>query len=239
MLSAGSVWAQRRDNNSPSEIKPAQSDSPGAHPVPRPNDAQPALDRQNNERGRSATETTRSSNVRRNREARSDRQGNLERQLAACLLTKNKGEVELGKYASGRAKDRDVREFAERMAKDHQQVVDKLQQIVGSQEPNDQRSQIAREIDEQCLASLKKELSSKSDHEFDACYIGSQIAGHMQMAATLKVISDHASGKLSEVVNDARPTVDEHLSRAKKLMEQLDKSRDRAQASKERSDRAR
>src|SRR5689334_25153400 len=47
LLSAGYLWAQQRDNNPPGEIKPAQTDSPGAHPVPRPNDGQPALDRQN------------------------------------------------------------------------------------------------------------------------------------------------------------------------------------------------
>lgn len=240
LLSTGYLWAQQRsDNNPPGDIKPAQTDSPGAHPVPRPNDAQPALDRQNDDSQRRTAERTPGVNTRRSRETRSDREAHLERQLAACLLTKNKGEVELGKYASDRAKNGDVRDFAERMVKDHQQVVDKLQQIVGAQEPNDERSQIAREIDEKCLAALKKDLSSKSDSEFDGCYIGCQIAGHMQMAATLKVISEHASGRLGEVVNEARPTVDEHLNRAKKLMDQLDRSRDHAQASKDRSDRAR
>jgi putative membrane protein len=155
------------------------------------------------------------------------------------LLTKNKGEVELGKYAADHAKNSDVKEFAEQMVKDHSKVAEKLEQIVGSQEPNDRRSQIGREIDEQCLASLKKELADKSGKEFDACYIGAQIGGHIQMAATLTVISEHTSGQLKEVVSDARPTVDQHLARAKKLMNELDKSRDHSEAANVRSDRTR
>ena len=198
-------------------------------------------DRQGDNSERSRTERTRTDSIRRTaaRVERSDRESNLDRQLAACLLTKNKGEVELGKFASERAKDRAVKDFAEQMVKDHSWVVDKLQQIVGSQQPNDRRSQIDREIDEQCLASLKKELGDKSEKEFDACYIGSQISGHMHMAAALKVLSSHTSGQLNELVNEARPTVDKHLAHAKKLMDQLDKTRDHSQASKDRDDRTR
>jgi hypothetical protein len=60
----------------------------------------------------------------------------------------------------------------------------------------------------------------------------------MQMAAALKVLAGHTSGKLNEVVKEARPTVDKHLAHAKKLMDEL-KSRDNSQAAKDRSDRTR
>ena len=241
-LGAGYARAQQNNTNNPGDIKPAQADSPAAHPTgPANNTERQTTDRQDNNSQSGTVERNRTDSTRRTatRGERSDRESNLDRQLAACLLTKNKGEVELGKFASERAKDRDVKDFAEQTVKDHSQVVEKLEQIVGSQQPNDRRSQIGREIDEQCLASLKKELSEKSDKEFDACYVGSQISGHMEMAATLKVLSNHTSGKLNEIVQDARPTVDKHLAHAKKLMDQLDKSRDHAQAAKDRSDRTR
>jgi putative membrane protein len=212
----------------------AQSESPAAHPT-SPNDA---IQRDNSNQ-RVTNERTDTSRRVVNRGERPERESNLERQLAVCVLTKNKGEVELGRYAAERAKSKDVKDFAEQIVKDHGQVVEKLEPIVGSQRPNDRRSQIAREIDEERLASLKRELSNKSDNEFDACYIGSQIAGHMEMAATLKVLSGHVSSKLSDVVNEARPTVDKHLADAKKIMENLDQSHEHAQAAKERSDRAR
>ena len=241
-LNATVAKAEQKKNSPEGDIKPAQTGSPGANPVSRTdNNDRQATDRQNDNRERGTSERNRANNTRQTAERgeRNNRESNLERQLAACLLTKNKGEVELGKFASERAKDGKVKEFAEQMVKDHGQVVEKLEQIVGSQEPNDRRSQIAREIDEQCLASLKQELGDKSEKEFDACYVGSQISGHMHMAAALKVLSDHTSGKLNEVVKEARPTVDKHLAHAKKLMDQLDKSRDHAQAAKDRSVRTR
>jgi putative membrane protein len=241
-LNAGIARAEQKKNSPEGDIKPAQTDSPGANPVSRTdNKERQATDSQNNNRQRRTSERNRANDTSGTAERgeRNNREGNLDRQLAACLLTKNKGEVELGKFASERAKDGDVKKFAEQMVKDHGKVVEKLEQIVGSQEPNDRRSQIGREIDEQCLASLKQELGNKSEKEFDACYVGSQISGHMQMAAALKVLSNHTSGQLKEIVQEARPTVDKHLEHAKKLMDQLDKSRDHAQASKDRSDRTR
>lgn len=241
-LSAAYAMAQQNNASNPGDIKPAQADSPAAHPTGSTGTSElQAAGRQDNNEQSVTTGRTRTDSTRRtaSRGERNDRESNLDRQLAACLLTKNKGEVELGKFASERAKDRDVKEFAEQLVKDHSRVVDKLEQIVGSQQPNDRRSQIAREIDEQCLASLKQELGNKSESEFDACYVGSQISGHMQMAATLKVLSSHTSGQLSEIIQEARPIVDKHLANAKKLMDQLDRSRDHSQASKDRSGRTR
>ena len=234
--------AEQKKNSPEGGIKPAQTDSPGANPVSGTNNNEPQTSgRQDNNRKRGKTERGRTTDSRRTagRGELSNQEDNLDRQLAACLLTKNKGEVELGKFASERTKNHDVKEFAEQMVKDHGKVVEKLEQIVGAEAPNDRRSQISREIDEQCLASLKQELGDKSEKEFDACYVGSQISGHMQMAAALKVLAGHTSGQLNEIVKDARPAVDKHLVHAKKLMDELDKSRDHAQAAKDRSDRTR
>jgi putative membrane protein len=225
--------AQQTNRRDANDVKPAQAGSPAAHPT-SPTNSQPA----------STTRRSTSERADENRRVvnpaeRTDSESNLDRHLASCLITKNKGEAELGRYASEHANSRDVKNYADQMVKDHSRFVEQLERIVGSQQPTDQKSQIAREIDEECLATLKKELSDKSDKDFDKCYIGSQIAAHLEMAATLKVISEHASGKLRGVVQDARSTVDEHLADARKIMDQLDQSRDHAQAAKNRDDRTR
>jgi putative membrane protein len=240
-FAATALMAQRTDNNNPpGDIKPAQAASPAANPTAPTNNGRNVIDRP---RGVVQEETglqgdrRRAENPRQSaRGERGDREANLNRQLAACLLTKNKGEVELGKYAESRAKNNDVKEFAAQMINDHSEIVAKLERIVGSDMPSDRRSEIAKEIDEQCLESLKKELGDKSAGEFDACYIGSQIAGHMQMTAALKVLSKHATGELRDVITEAQPTVDKHLKHAKELMDKLEKSDHNAQASKDRSE---
>src|SRR5262249_28782541 len=98
--------AQQRENSPTGDIKPAQTDSPGAHPVTDPPGTTVVPEgRRNADPRRDATGRTRNETVRRTdrRENSTDREGNLDRHLADCLLQKNKGEVELGKYAAEHA----------------------------------------------------------------------------------------------------------------------------------------
>src|SRR4051794_13432067 len=163
-------------------------------------------------------DTTRS-NEREDQSANGERGPQLNYAIAACLLDHNKAEVELAKLAVEHAKNDEVKQFAEQMVKDHSQMVDNLQQFVGSHEPTDRRSQIDRKINERCAQSMRQELESKSGHEFDAAYVGSQIAGHMQMLAAVEVLSDETSGELQSMAKDARPIVEKHLKQARELME--------------------
>ena len=141
----------------------------------------------------------------------------LDQIIAACLLNANKAEVELGQIAASRAESSDVKEFAQQMIKDHGEVVKKLENLVGSNQPNDRRSQIEKEIADRCHQMVRDELEGKSGKEFDHCYVGSQIAGHMKMAAALDVLSNQTSGELQKIVKDAKPTVDKHLKHVKDL----------------------
>ncbi|HEX4415474.1 MAG TPA: DUF4142 domain-containing protein [Lacipirellulaceae bacterium] len=232
-IGANSVSAQQKENSSPADVKPAQAGSPAAHPTESRDRNGSQGNVTNENRSAFATEE-RSTNATSDR-----REDNFDREVAACLLDKNKAEVELGKIAAERANDKDVKEFAEKMIKDHNQVVEKLERIAGSNEPNDRRSKVEHRIGERCLANLKKELHNKSGQDFDACYMGSQIAGHMEMVATLEVLSDETSGELRDVIKDAQPTVEKHLSNAKDIMKQLDKASNRNQASRNRSETSR
>ena len=103
-------------------------------------------------------------------------------QFAGCLLQANRGEVKLSKLAAERAESKDVKAFAEQMVKDHSAIVEKLERLVGNQQPKDRRSQIEKQINDRCLTMVQDELEGKSGKEFDACYVGTQIAGHMRNA---------------------------------------------------------
>jgi len=75
-------------------------------------------------------------------------------------------------------------------------------------------------INERCAQAFREELSQKSGAEFDECYVGSQIAGHMHMLAALEVISQDSEGPLKQVADEARPIVQKHLDEAKQWMKQ-------------------
>jgi predicted outer membrane protein len=53
--------------------------------------------------------------------------------VVACLLDKNRGEVELGQYAQQQSQNPKVKEFARMLVEDHQKIVQQLEQLQGNQ----------------------------------------------------------------------------------------------------------
>jgi predicted outer membrane protein len=86
--------------------------------------------------------------------------------------------------------------------------------------------QIHEEIADECLASTRRELSDRKGREFDACYVGMQIAAHMRMVDELKVLERHASREMQPVLQKGRKAAEEHLLKAKELMKDLEKDHD-------------
>lgn len=82
-------------------------------------------------------------------------------------------------------------------------------------------TRLKQQLGQQCLASSKRELEQKDDHEFDECFIGMQIAKHMEMIDTLKVFSHYASENLDQVIEEGEQAAEEHLDHAKELIKQL------------------
>jgi predicted outer membrane protein len=57
----------------------------------------------------------------------------VERHLAKCLLTKNQAEIEISQFAQQQAQNPEVKQFAQDMVQEHQQLSQKLQPIAGMQ----------------------------------------------------------------------------------------------------------
>jgi predicted outer membrane protein len=76
---------------------------------------------------------------------------------------------------------------------------------------------IEREAKQQCLEMAEKELGEKRGSEFDECYIGQQIGGHLQMIAAMTVFERHVSPDLQRVISDQRKTAEQHLAHAKQI----------------------
>jgi putative membrane protein len=182
-------------------------------------------------------------------------QGSSDQQIAACVYGKCHNEIELSKLAESKAQSEEVKNFAQRMVKDHTPGCQKMQQMAG-QLINDQghagqngqagaegaprvatteragaTSQahggqldwvgIHNQIAQQCLTSTKQELSSKSSAEFDKCYMGQQIAAHMEVIDALKVLRNYASQQLQQDLDKELQTAQTHLQLAKQIEQQL------------------
>jgi predicted outer membrane protein len=208
-------------------------------------------------------------------EANEGQHNGVDQFFANCLLKSNQAEIEISQFAAQKSENPKVKQYAEQLVKDHQQVVQKLQQIAGAnahQASNGtlegaaqtdanrlavdttrtpgssgtdtaaagteglaatrnpamrgdaqlmQVGQIEEKINDRYNQAIREELQQKSGAEFDQCYLGAQVGGHMYMLAELEVIPGETQGQLKQIADDARPTVQKHLDQAKDLMKQL------------------
>jgi len=174
----------------------------------------------------------------------------VDRYLAACWQAHNQAEVELSRLAERQSQNPQVKQFAQMMAQDHGKLAPQIQQLAGGQasattSPNASRDlagtqrlntqgnqagnqlinrliSIDKQIVDRKMEMARQELESKEGADFDKCYIGSQIAAHMQASAALDVMSQQASGELKQLASQAKQTVDNHLEQAKQIAQQLE-----------------
>jgi len=123
-------------------------------------------------------------------------------------------EVELGKLASQKASNPQVKAFGQRMVTDHGQAGEELKSLAASKQ-----IVLSTSIDSKHQAAHDR-LAKLSGAEFDRAYITEMIAGHKKVAADFN--EESVSGKDSEVkawADKTLPTVREHL----RMVEELDK----------------
>lgn len=177
---------------------------------------------------------------------------NLDAHFASCLILQNQNEVAVAKLAQQKAQSATVKEFAEKLVREHQQFLQDLERFGGANLKNaratildgknqtvevrrplavavanlpDTFLQIKQEMADECLTTARRELEGKSGHEFEACFIGMQIAGHMHMVDELRVMERHASPQLQSVLIEGRETAQRHLAKAKDLMRDVERVR--------------
>lgn len=134
-------------------------------------------------------------------------------------------EVALGKLASERAMDADVKAFAQMMVRDHSRADDELSKIA---------SQLNIQMPTQ-LDPVHRELVdrlSKLKGEFDREYMAAMVKGHEDVAGLLRSFtsadrpigtSGRARGEqaLMEWAMKTMPTVERHLERARQIQQKL------------------
>lgn len=118
-------------------------------------------------------------------------------------------EVELGQLAADKATNPDVKEFAQRMVKDHSQANDQLKQLAMQKGVTLPNSPSAK------YEATKNKLSKMSGDSFDKAYMDDMLKDHrMDIAAFQK---ESASGKdpdVKQFASQTLPTLQDHLKQA-------------------------
>ena len=121
-------------------------------------------------------------------------------------------EVELGKMATEKASNPEVKKFGQRMVDDHSKANDQLKEVASSQNITIPDKLNAKD------EMTKEHLSKLNGEQFDKAYMSDMVKDHTQDVAEFQRESN--SGTDSAVKNFAAqtlPTLKDHLREAKKI----------------------
>jgi len=118
-------------------------------------------------------------------------------------------EVELGQLAADKASSPDVKEFGQRMVKDHSQANDQLKQIAMQKGVTLPTSPSAKD------EMTKKKLSNLSGDAFDKAYMADMVKDHKKdIAAFQRESSSGQDPDVKQFASQTLPTLQDHLKQA-------------------------
>jgi len=121
-------------------------------------------------------------------------------------------EVELGRLATQKASNDEVKKFGQRMVDDHTKANQQLSQIAGSK-----GMQLPQDLSSKDKATVDR-LSKLSGAEFDKAYMADMVKDHKKDVSAFQ--HESRSGSDPEIKNFAAqtlPTLQEHLSQAQSI----------------------
>jgi putative membrane protein len=145
-------------------------------------------------------------------------------QIAHIVVTANQVDIDAGKLAKARTKNKDVRQFAQQMVTDHtgvnQQAVALAKKLKVKPENNDTSKSLKKGGDEN-IAKLRK-LKGK---EFDKEYVDHEVAYHEAVldAIDKTLVPSAKNEQLKDLIVKVRPVIAAHLEHAKHLQGELGK----------------
>lgn len=137
-------------------------------------------------------------------------------EFATAAANSGIAEVELGKLASTKATNPQVKEFAQMMVTDHGKANDELKAIAKTKNIT-----LPLTVDSE-HQKLMADLQKKSGKEFDKAYVDAMVDGHKK---TLSLLQDEAkNGKdpeLKSFASKTAPIVQHHLDAINKIQSQF------------------
>ena len=151
-------------------------------------------------------------------------QGPSDPQIAGIVVTANQIDIDAGKLARSKSKNKEVQAFAQRMITDHgavnKQAVALAKKLGVKPEDNDTSKALKKGASEN-VANLKK----LKDGQFDKAYIDHEVAYHQQVldAVDKVLIPSTQNQELKDLITKVRPAFVAHLEHAKHVQADLGK----------------
>ncbi len=145
-------------------------------------------------------------------------------QIAGIVVTANQIDVDAGKLAKSRSKNKEVQQFARQMITDHTAVNKQAAALAKKLGVKPEESDTSKSLKKEAsanMANLKKLKGAK----FDKAYVDHEVAYHEEVLGAIDklLIPSAQNAELKQLIEKVRPAIDAHLQHAKHLQETLGK----------------
>jgi putative membrane protein len=150
--------------------------------------------------------------------------GPTDPQIAGIVVTANQIDVDAGKIAKSRSKNKEVQDFAQLMITDHTAVNKQASALAKKLGVKPADSDTSKSL-KQAAADTAKKLKGLKGAQFDKAYVDNEVVYHQQVLDAIdKVLIPNAdNAELKGLIEKVRPAIAAHLEHAKHLQASMGK----------------
>ena len=145
-------------------------------------------------------------------------------EIASVAVVANQNDIDFASIAKVKSKSKDILEFAQTMATDHQSVIDQATALVTKLGVTPKDNAVSKKLLSDA-ENTKKMLSSKPGDAFDKAYIDNEVAYHKAVIAAVEnvLIPDASNAELKELLQKVLPVLKTHLEHAEMVQKMFTK----------------
>jgi putative membrane protein len=145
-------------------------------------------------------------------------------QIAGIVVAANQIDIDAGKLAKSRSKNKEVQDFAQLMITDHTAVNKQAGDLVTKLKVKPEESDTSRALKSAAKDTMGR-LKELKGAEFDKAYADNEVAYHQQVLDAIdKVLIPSArNAELKGLLEKVRPAIAAHLGHAKMIASSLKK----------------
>jgi putative membrane protein len=145
-------------------------------------------------------------------------------QIAMIAVTADNVDIDAGKQAAAKTQNKEVKEFAETMVRDHTAVNNKAIALAKKLGVTPEESATSKSLKTNGDAELAKQ-KALTGAAFDKAYVDNEVAYHEAVAGVLDktLLPNTKNAELKSLLESARPIFVSHLEHAKMLQKSLSK----------------
>lgn len=143
-------------------------------------------------------------------------------QIAGIVVAANTVDINAGKLAEKKSKNKEVKQFAKQMVTDHTGVNQQATALVKKLKVTPEDSDTSKSLKQGGEANISK-LKELKGKEFDKAYVDNEVTYHQAVIDALDktLIPSAKNAELKDTLVNVRPAFVSHLEHAKHIQESL------------------